>query len=625
MNINLNNLAISKEVRDIDQYNSYRLLYGLDYGYELFITNLETKETKSQILKDKILPRDLEDLEEEHSTILLLNSWIAASLSINPESPSIKEIVGDVSQDLIVSLVDMALSEDPQEKEKEFKAACTNSHIKQRVLNVNDRIEQKAIDDLLEDIKKSFKNRDGINKAKQLLGDYLNKKQGIILRKNTHDIFKLDKASQGYNQIELDDLIILLAGLFHEKNLICTSDLETSISYISDRLTPVYNLVKFNNGIYSIKEQDLIIPDKPVFTLIESKYNYNPEAKGQGKLINEFLRTSLERETEEETERTILGIKQVIGYLFTSGNIRTVLPIIAGVSGGGKTLLSNLITNIFGSIKVADLKLQEMGKNTHATSSLLNKHLNIIRDSDDEPITNNGIIKQLAGNEDMQVNPKNMPQFTIPKEEIPKSILVCNNIPEFKKPEKPLLQRFVIIEFNVSIRGTDKEDPELEEKILANPLEMESLIFESLEAYRDMVNNNEDFILRLTEEETLDLLIKHSKPLNYVLRKLILKHDPMAMEDLYYKEEPIYTNDLNKICLMAAKDDGLEIPVNNHNKISPRKLLYNIKSEFDLMDYKDDMGRDYTTKTYDGKRIYPDLVPTPLYNKYLEDLKHEED
>ena len=41
-----------------------------------------------------------------------------------------------------------------QEKEKEFKAACTNSYIKQRVLNVNDRIEQKAIDDLLEDIKK---------------------------------------------------------------------------------------------------------------------------------------------------------------------------------------------------------------------------------------------------------------------------------------------------------------------------------------------------------------------------------------------------------------------------------------------------------------------------------------
>ena len=75
MNINLNNLAISKEVRDKDQYNSYRLFYGLNYGYELFITNLETKESKSQILKDKILPKDLEDLEEEDSRILIFSGY----------------------------------------------------------------------------------------------------------------------------------------------------------------------------------------------------------------------------------------------------------------------------------------------------------------------------------------------------------------------------------------------------------------------------------------------------------------------------------------------------------------------------------------------------------------------
>lgn len=624
MKINIKDLAISKEIKDRDGYYGYRLFYGLDYGYIMYITNLETKETKSHIIKDKILPRDLEDLEEETSLILTFRSWIIRSLTNNPETPTIIEIAIDILDKLIVSLVDMALEEDIAIKEKEFKTAFKNEYIKKSVLNVNERIEQKAIDDLLQDIKISFKNRDGINKAKQLLGDYLNKRQGIILRKNTHDIFQLDKDSNGFNQIELDDIIILLASLFNEKNLISTSDLETSISYISDRLTPEYNLVKFNNGIYSMKEHKIIIPDKPVFTLIESKYNYNPAAKGKGILINEFLRTSLKRETEEETERTILGIKQLIGYLFTSGNPRNALPIIAGVSGGGKTVLSNLITNIFGSIKTADLKLQEMGKNTHATSSLLNKHLNIIRDSDDEPITNNGIIKQLAGNEDMQVNPKGQPQFIIPKEEIPKSILVCNNIPEFKKPEKAILERFLIVEFNVKIRGTDKEDPELEEKIIANPEEIESLIYESLEAYKDMVNNNEDFILRLTEKDTLDLLIKHSKPLNYILRKLILKHDPMAMEDLYYNEDPIYTNDLNRICLLAAKDDGLEIPVNNHDKISPRKLLYNIKSEFDLLDYLDDNGRAYNTRTSKGKRIYPDLVPTPLYNKYLEDLEEED-
>ena len=85
MKINIKDLAISKEIKDRDGYYGYRLFYGLDYGYIMYITNLETKETKSHIIKDKILPRDLEDLEEETSLILTFRSWIIGSLTNNPD------------------------------------------------------------------------------------------------------------------------------------------------------------------------------------------------------------------------------------------------------------------------------------------------------------------------------------------------------------------------------------------------------------------------------------------------------------------------------------------------------------------------------------------------------------
>ena len=52
-----------------------------------------------------------------------------------------------------------------------------------------------------------------------------------------------------------------------------------------------------------------------------------------------------------------------------------------------------LPSGIFGKDKIADLKLQEIEKNTHATSSLANKHLNIIQDSDDSAINNNSLLK----------------------------------------------------------------------------------------------------------------------------------------------------------------------------------------------------------------------------------------
>ena len=82
----------------------------------------------------------------------------------------------------------------------------------------------------------------------------------------------------------------------------------------------------------------------------------------------------------------------MIGYFFTSGNKYNLFPVCTGVSGGGKSVFTNILTNIFGKDKIADLSLQEMENNTHSTSSLANKHLNFIRDSDNTTIENNSFI-----------------------------------------------------------------------------------------------------------------------------------------------------------------------------------------------------------------------------------------
>ena len=215
---------------------------------------------------------------------------------------------------------------------------------------------------------------------------------------------------------------------------------------------------------------EIIDPEKPIFTLIESKYKYNPEAKST--ILKEFLYSSLARDTKEETEQVVQGVKEVIGYFFTSGNKYNLFPVCTGVSGGGKSVFTNILTNIFGKDKIADLSLQEMENNTHSTSSLANKHLNFIRDSDNTTIENNAFIKQLTGNEEIQVNPKHKDPYILPKEEVPKTMMICNSIPQFKVYEQALIERLLIIEFLVKFRGTPQQDPELENKILANPEEI---------------------------------------------------------------------------------------------------------------------------------------------------------
>ena len=232
------------------------------------------------------------------------------------------------------------------------------------------------------------------------------------------------------------------------------------------------------------------------------------------------------------------------------------------------------------------------------------------------------MIKQISGNEDLPINPKGSTPYSLNKDYVPKTILVANNLPIFKNIQEALLERFVIIEFNVKFRNTEKEDPELEDKILSNPSEMEYLIYSSLEAYKEMKKNKEDFILRIDEEKTLELLLKHSKPLEYIIKLLISKVDEEASKT---EEElgsgVIFTDELNKVCLYLAKEKGIQIPINNHGKIDSKKLMKAIKNTFDLHDFVDSDNSSYATKTKKDlktgkyKRYYPYLIRSDLYKK----------
>ena len=53
----------------------------------------------------------------------------------------------------------------------------------------------------------AFKYRKGIKKAIRDLGNYLNLEHGIILRINSHELYKLDKINNGYDSISVDEII----------------------------------------------------------------------------------------------------------------------------------------------------------------------------------------------------------------------------------------------------------------------------------------------------------------------------------------------------------------------------------------------------------------------------------
>lgn len=476
-------------------------------------------------------------------------------------------------------------------------------------------------------LKNLLKSRDKEGLARQLLGNYLHE-NGTVLRRGINKPYIKNKYN-GYDSVETDDILEFLynTGDF-EINTIHTDDITKALGFVSERIKPSYNIVKFPNCLYDIKNFEVLeTPEKPILTLTEVQYNYNPEAKG--KLVVEFLETSLKQpdDTPEILQDRVTAVYEFIGYLLTSGNPKFAWFIITGIGGAGKGVFTRLIISIFGTDKVGDLKLQELTPdNKFATAHLESKIINIVRDSPKKPIEDTGMLKAITGYDDIGIEPKGKDKYILPKEEVPDMVTVCNNIPRFKEGfDDSILQRAIIFEFLNRFRGTENQNENLEEEILSNPEELEYLLYQSIQAYKDMVENNRDFKARIDEAKTMELLGKHTDPIGYILPKLV-KYNPKAEED---GEDYINSKELNKLIVFVGKKLGLNITgLNKEGIIKPYSLLGKIRYEFNL-------PKDYTTskknwqnpeKNYFWETItvYPNLCKTPEYDDYLLEMEEAE-
>lgn len=474
-------------------------------------------------------------------------------------------------------------------------------------------------------LKGLLKTREKEGRARQLLGNYLHE-NGTILRRGINKPYLIND-SNGYDSVDTDDLLEFLysTGDF-EINTIHTDDITKALGFISERIKPSYDIVKFPNCLYDIKNFKILEnPDKPILTLTEVQYNYNPEAKG--KLVVEFLETSLyqQGDTPEELQNRVTAFYEFIGYLLTSGNKKNAWFIITGIGGAGKGVATRLIINIFGTDKVGDLKLQELTPdNKFATAHLESKIINIVRDSPKTPIEDTGLLKSITGYDDIGIEPKGKDKYILPKEEVPDMVTVCNNIPRFKEGfDESILQRAIIFEFLNKFRGTDNQNENLEEEILSNPEEMEYLIYQSIQAYKDMVENNREFKARIDESKTMELLGKHTDPISYILPKLV-KYNPKAEED---GEDKIFTNELNELIVFLSKKFGLNITgLKDDGTIKPITLLNKVRYNFNLD------SKNYSTERvnyqnpennykWESRVIYPYLCKTAEYDDYLIEME----
>lgn len=142
---------------------------------------------------------------------------------------------------------------------KEKQPAIVNE-ILQKIDNpkIKERFQQQIIDfkkskylTYEESVKQKLQTRKSgdVETARRDLSNYLKEKYGAILRKNIGDIYLQD--GDGYIPIDHDSLILRLRDDFGD-NFIHDDDLKKAMGYLSERIDPEHNIVKFKNGLYDM-------------------------------------------------------------------------------------------------------------------------------------------------------------------------------------------------------------------------------------------------------------------------------------------------------------------------------------------------------------------------------------
>ena len=195
-------------------------------------------------------------------------------------------------------------------------------------------------------------------------------------------------------------------------------------------------------------------------------------------------------------------------------------------------------------------------------------------------------------------------------------------MPNFDTLDNPLLQRFLIIEFQKSFRNTDKQIKGLDDKIIESKEDMEWLIYQSLEAHKTMSEENKDFAIRLSDEDTRKRVVANNNPLIPAVDALVVFNDAYGiMKTLSY----IIADEFKEILDMWIKENGLNVIHDKTGTINNKAIINTVKTKFDIWDetwrVKEDDTKEshYTTyrKTVNGKqqRVFPFLEKTEKYKE----------
>lgn len=227
------------------------------------------------------------------------------------------------------------------------------------------------------------------------------------------------------------------------------------------------------NGWININSSEFKEHSPDMLSLRKLPVEYKPDASCPE--IFKFLESTL----DDESMAIIL---RMIAYCLLNYSKYEVAFILVGEGANGKSTLIKLIKAFIGPDNCSAVSLQDIAADKFAKAELAGKMVNLFADLKSTKVKD-GDFKPIVSGDRIQVQRKYGQPFTL--ENTAKLIFATNNIPETEDDSYAYFRRWVIVPFNRTFEG-DNKDVNILERI-TTPEELSGLLNWSLIILRQLI------------------------------------------------------------------------------------------------------------------------------------------
>jgi putative DNA primase/helicase len=223
------------------------------------------------------------------------------------------------------------------------------------------------------------------------------------------------------------------------------------------------NILNLANCLLNVETGEATEHSPDFLSISQLPVSYDPKAKCPD--FCKFLRETLEPED-------IAVIVKMLGYLLLRSSVYEKAFMLCGEGSNGKSTLIKTIATFLGPENGSSVSLQDLSNDRFAKAELYGKMANLFADLPAKKIVDTGDFKMLVSGDPIGAQHKHQKRFTF--RNYAKLIFSTNNVPESEDKGQAYLRRWVIVTFNRTFEG-DEKDEQLIEK-LTTPEELSGIL-----------------------------------------------------------------------------------------------------------------------------------------------------